>query len=68
MRSLFLWGQQKEKYSFSLRSGLFKSSLFFKKKLAENHHVREWALVKLVGAHDDFSAGYKHDTVHLNIL
>jgi len=38
---------------------------FFKKKLAENHHVREWALIKLVGAHDDFSAVYKHDIIHL---
>ena len=30
----------------------------FKKILAENYHVREWAPIKLVGAHDNFSAGY----------
>ncbi|MEA3429249.1 MAG: hypothetical protein U9Q84_08600, partial [Thermodesulfobacteriota bacterium] len=33
---------------------------FYLKKLAENYYVREWATIKLVGAHDNFSAGYKH--------
>jgi len=41
---------------------------FYFKKSAENYHVREWATNKLVGAHDNFSAGYKHDITHLNIL
>ena len=41
---------------------------FYFKKLAENYHVREWAPIKLVGAHDNFSAGYKHDIAHFNIL
>jgi len=29
-----------------------------------------WCLgpIKLVGAHDNFSAGYKHDIAHFNIL
>ena len=30
--------------------------------------MREWATIKLVGAHDNFSAGYKHYSAHLNIL
>jgi len=49
----------------TLRLVYLSQVFFFKKKLAENHHVREWALIKLVGAHDDFSAVYKHDIIHL---
>jgi len=41
---------------------------FYLRKLAENYHVREWAANKLVGAHDNFSAGYKHDITHLNMV
>lgn len=41
---------------------------FYLKKSAENYHVREWATNKLVGAHDNSSAGYKHDIPHLDIL
>jgi len=41
---------------------------FYLKKLAENYHVREWAPIKLVGAHDNFSAGYKDGIAHFNIL
>ena len=41
---------------------------FYYKKSAENYHVREWATIKFVGAHGNFSAGYKHDITHLNIL
>jgi hypothetical protein len=32
--------------------------VFLIKILAENYHVREWAPAQIVGAHDNFSAGY----------
>jgi hypothetical protein len=35
---------------------IFWSEFFCCTIRAENHHVREWAPNKLVGAHDDFSA------------
>ena len=41
---------------------------FYLKKLAENYYVREWAAIKFVGAHNNFSARYKHNITHLNIL
>ncbi|MGB2956137.1 MAG: hypothetical protein WBB64_09240, partial [Anaerolineales bacterium] len=38
---------------------VYCSQVLFLKKPAENYYVREWATIKLVGAHDNFSAGYK---------
>jgi len=38
---------------------VYCSQVLFLKKPAENYYVREWANIKLVGAHDNFSAGYK---------
>ena len=38
---------------------VYYSQVLFLKKPAENYYVREWANIKLVGAHDNFSAGYK---------
>ena len=35
---------------------------------AENHHVREWAIRKLVGAHDDFSAVFKIHNKVIDVL
>jgi len=48
-------------------SGLLLSSFIFKKP-AENYRVRECAPIKFVGAHDNFSAGYKNGIAHFNIL
>ena len=47
--------------NFSLRALclVYCSQVLFLKKPAENYYVREWATIKLVGAHDNFSAGYK---------
>ena len=35
---------------------------------AENHHVREWAIRKLVGAHVDFSAVFKIHNKVIDVL
>ena len=35
---------------------------------AENHYVREWAIRKLVGAHDDFSAVFKIHNKVIDVL
>ena len=38
----------------------------FFQELAENYHLREWAITRPVEVHDSFSAGYYHKISHRN--
>ena len=50
--------QRKKLLTLRAQRMVYCSQVLFLKKPAENYYVREWANIKLVGAHDNFSAGY----------